>query len=236
MDIYPKCDSSLNRNALETFVNLLPRSSQLNAKIRSIGIFSWSRIFRRKSRFATLQKLLQVKFSASVASERADWLPPRPHRRHYQDRVSHLVRRLRPGRSFAAARCHLSPPPARRIRNPSQPKASFFGDGQDEFSKLFWLPLCAFGLLRFRIAVFLFTHPAVERGRAANRNQLLDGSPDGLAVLQQSLPLVVSGVDLLRKAIPQNLVLAFQKLNVLGKFAVGRRGNSSQKWVKYLGH
>ena len=94
--------------------------------------------------------------------------------------------------------------------DPSQAEASFFGDRQDKLSNLFGLPLPALGILWFGLAVLLFPHPAVERGRAANRNQFLDGSPDGLAVLQQSLPLLVCRVDLLRKSVPQNLVLVFQ--------------------------
>jgi len=151
--------------------------------------------------------------------------------RHNRTRVAYLPWALR---RPPFKRLHQSADMRLLAHDAGQTKTSFSGNGQSQLSDFFWLPLTALGIFRFRFAVLLLTYPAVEGRWADDGDEFFDGSTDGLAELEQSLPLLVGRMDLFGNLDRRILFSCFKYSTYLASSFC--RGDQGEKRVENLAH
>ena len=71
--------------------------------------------------------------------------------------------------------------------------------------------------------------------RVNQRNQLFDRLPQCFSQLDEPRTFVRLRMNLAGDSRPQNLVLVFQKLDVLREFVVARQCDQRQQWVEGFG-
>ena len=110
------------------------------------------------------------------------------------------------------------------------PHAVFAGQPQDQFADFLARPgPSPTGRLRRLAAPGFAVDPAGEGPRRHDGDQVPDGRPQGLAVLEQPLPLLGRDGDPPGQLGPQDLVLGLEVLDLAGQVVVGGAGQQGEQ-------